>query len=281
MESLVTTDWLSRTIGEPDLVVLDCRVSMEPDGQGGFRYESGRADYDWSHVPFAGFADLMGDLSDSERPGGFALPAPEQFCAAMGALGVGDRSRVVLYDGLMSISAARVWWMLKWVGFDNAAILDGGFTLWEAEGRALSTDPVERPAQSLSLNLRPGLVAGEDEVKSAVAGGGACLIDTLPESHYSGEESLFDRPGHIPGATNLFAGALIDEAGRYLPENALSILVSGDRQERQITYCGAGVMASSNAFIMSRLGFKDVAVYMGSLREWTEDPDNPLETGSR
>ncbi|MCY6380523.1 sulfurtransferase [Hoeflea prorocentri] len=278
MESLVSTDWLSRNIGEPDLVVLDCRVHMEPHGESGFRCESARAAYDAGHIPSAGFADLMGDLSVAHRPGAFALPAPEQFCAAMGALGVGDRSRVVLYDGLMSIWAARVWWMLKWVGFDNAAILDGGFPRWEVEGRPLSTDADRHPEQTLTLNLRPGLVADAEEVKSVVAAGGACLIDTLPEAHFSGEESLYGRPGHIPGAANLFAGALVDEAGRYLPEDALAKLVTGDKQERQITYCGAGVMASSNAFIMSRLGFKDVAVYMGSLQEWLEDPDNPMET---
>ncbi|WP_419912465.1 sulfurtransferase [Hoeflea sp.] len=280
MDSLVSTEWLSRNIDEPDLVVLDCRVHMEPNVSGGFSYQSGRADYEKGHIPSAGFADLLGDLSDSRHPGGFMLPPAEQFCAAMGALGVGDQTRVVLYDSFMSIWAARVWWKLKWVGFDRAAILDGGFNHWVAQERPLSTGPVDRPAQKLTLGLRPDLVADEDEVKSATADGKACLIDTLPENHFSGEESLFDRPGHIPGAINLFAGALLDETGRYRSDEALSELVTGDRQERQITYCAAGVMASSNAFVMSRLGFKDVAVYMGSLREWTEDPDNPMETGT-
>jgi thiosulfate/3-mercaptopyruvate sulfurtransferase len=110
MDTLVTTDWLSQHLDDPDLVVLDCTVRTEPGDGGGFTNVSGRADYDGGHIPSAGFADLTGDLSDSNSPIEFAVPTPERFCSAMGALGVGDDSRVVLYDGYLSAWAARVWW---------------------------------------------------------------------------------------------------------------------------------------------------------------------------
>ncbi len=276
MDTLVTTDWLSGHLDDSDLVLLDCTVSLRPDDAGGMRSVSGRADYDFGHIPSAGFTDLTGDLSDDNSPLEFAMPVPEQFCSAMGALGVGDDSRVVLYDGNMSVWAARVWWMLRWIGFDRAALLDGGLDVWCAEGRPLSTEPVTRPAKKLTPAPRPELIADRDEVLAAVDDGTVRLVDTLPEAHYRGEFSLYGRPGHIPGALNAPADALLDESGRYRPHDELVALLDGDRNDRTITYCGGGIAASSNAFVMTRLGFTDVAVYASSLQEWIADPGNPL-----
>jgi thiosulfate/3-mercaptopyruvate sulfurtransferase len=276
MGTLVTTEWLSQHLDDPDLVVLDCTVRMEPKEGGGFRSVSGRTDYDKGHIPSAGFADLKGNLSDGDRALDFVLPSPEKFCAVMGTLGVGDDSRVVLYDGFNSVWAARVWWMLRWVGFDRAALLDGGLRAWTAEGRQLSTEPADHPAKQLTPNLRPALIADRDEVFSAIKDDDVSLIDVMPESHFKGEMSLYARPGHIPSATNIPTTALLDESGRYRPHDELVPMFDGDRKARHITYCGAGVAASANAFIMLRLGFTDVAVYMASLQEWAADPANPL-----
>jgi len=126
MGTLVTTEWLSEHLGEPDLVVLDCTIVLEPKEGGGFKSLSGREVYEESHIPTAVFADLKGALSDTESPLQFAMPTPEAFCEAMGKLGVGDQTRVVVYDRMMSVWASRVWWMLRWVGFDRVAVLDGG-----------------------------------------------------------------------------------------------------------------------------------------------------------
>lgn len=276
MGTLVTTEWLSQHLDDPDLVVLDCTVRMVPKEGGGLKSVSGRADYESGHIPSAGFADLLGDLSDADSPLNFALPTPEQFCAAMGALGVGDDTRVVLYDGFNSVWAARVWWMLRWVGFDRAAVLDGGLKAWNAEERPLSTEAADRQMKKLTHNPRPALIADRDEVFAAIKDDAVSLIDAMPEPHFRGQMALYDRPGHIPSATNISATALLDEAGRYRPHDELAAMHDGDRKARVITYCGAGVAASSNAFILFRLGFTNVAVYMASLQEWAADPDNPL-----
>jgi thiosulfate/3-mercaptopyruvate sulfurtransferase len=276
MDSLVSSEWLSRYLDEPDLVVLDCSVNQVPEEGGGFHNVSGRAEYDQGHIPTAGFADLKGDLCDANSPIEFAVPTPEQFCAAMGALGVGDDSRVVLYDTGYSAWAARVWWMLRWAGFDRAALLNGGLNAWTAEGRPLSTEPVERPAKQLTPAPRPELIADRNEVLAGIQNGGVNLIDALPEAFYRGEQSLYARPGHIPGAINICGLDLLDEAGRYRPDEELAALHRGDRNARTITYCGGGILASSNAFIMTRLGFTDVAVYTASLQEWAADPVNPM-----
>ena len=276
MDTLVTAQWLSQHLDDPDLVVLDCTVRVDMEEGGGFRIVSGRADYDGGHIPSAGFADLMGDLSDGESPLRFAVPTPERFAAAMGALGVGDDSRVVLYDASGSAWAARVWWMLRWVGFDRAALLDGGLGAWTAEERPLSTEPANRPAKQLTPAPRPELIADRDEVFAAIDNSAVSLIDALPEASYRGEMAMYDRPGHIPGASNVSAIALLDESGRYRPHDELAAMHDGDRNARAITYCGGGIAASSNAFIMTRLGFTDVAVYTASLQEWTADPANPM-----
>lgn len=279
LDTLVTAEWLSRHLEDPDLVVLDCTVHVEMEAGGGFRNESGRADYEKGHIPTAGFADLLGDLRDTDSSLSYALPTPQRFCAAMGALGVGDDSRVVLYDGYGSVWAARVWWMLRWVGFDRAAVLDGGLKAWTAEERPLSTEPVEPQEKRLACHPRPELIADRDEVFAGIEADDVVLVDTMPAPHFTGAMALYDRPGHIPGARNISAMALLDEAGRYRPTAELAAMCDFDRGARVVTYCGSGIAASSAALVLTRLGFTDVAVYIASLQEWAADPELPLVAG--
>lgn len=279
MDTLVSTDWLAQHRDDPDLVILDCTVHTKMEEGGGFHNISGRADYEAGHIPSAGFADLTTDLSDTVSPIEFAVPTPEQFCQAMGKLGVGNDTRVVLYDSFLSAWAARVWWMLRWVGFDRAAILDGGLNAWKSEGRPLSTAAVARPARQLTPDPRPKLIASRDEVRAAIDDPSVHLIDTLTAASYRGEEAIYGRGGHIPTAINICGIDLIDpETGCYRPQSELAAMHDGDRDARTITYCGGGILASSNAFIMTRLGFTDVGVYTASLQEWATDPANPMVT---
>jgi len=275
MDTLVTTEWLSEHIDDPDLVLLDCTVCTIPEESGGFHNVSGRPDYDVGHIPNAGFADLKGELCDLSNPVEFSMPTPEQFCAAMGELGVGDDNRVVLYDTNYTAWAARVWWMLRWVGFDRAAILNGGLGAWAAQGRPLSIEPVNRPARHLTPAPRP-LIADRDEVLASIDDKSVYLIDTLPEEFYRGEMTIYDRPGHIPGATNINGLKLLDKTGLFRSNQELSAMHKSYPNSRIITYCGGGIVASSNAFIMTRLGFTNVAVYTASLQEWAADPVNPM-----
>lgn len=276
MDTLVSTEWLNQHLDDPDLVLLDCTVNQQSDEDGGFHNVSGRAAYDTGHIPTAGFADLKGDLCDTSSPIEFAVPTPEQFCAAMGALGVGNDSRVVLYDTNYSAWAARVWWMLRWVGFDNAALLDGGLKAWTDEGRPLSTEPANRPAKELTPSPRPELIADKNEVLASINDKAVKLIDTLPAPMYRGEQTIYARPGHIPGAINICGLDLLDESGHFKSDEALADMHEGDHHARTITYCGGGIMASANAFAMTRLGFNNVAVYTASLQEWAADPATPL-----
>lgn len=276
-DSLVTAEWLSEHLHDPDLVVIDCTVLVEADGQGGFSSGSGQAHYDEGHIPTAGFADLTAGLSDAESPLQFAVPDPEQFAAAMSALGVSDESRVVLYDASGSAWAARVWWMLRWIGFDRAALLDGGLHAWTALGQPLSKEPANRPDGTLTVALRPELIVTKEEVLASLGDDTVNLIDALPEAHYRGEMSMYARPGHIPGASNVSMMSLMDETGHFRPGSELEALFAEDRDARSITYCGGGIAASANAFVLTRLGYKDVAVYTASLQEWAADDSLPME----
>lgn len=279
MDSLVTAEWLQANLDDPNLVVLDASVTIGPDGNGGFLTTNGRAAYEKGHIPTAGFADLMGALADTSSPHSYAVPTPIEFAVAMGALGVGDESKVVLYDTTGGPWAARVWWMLRWVGFDNAALLDGGLNAWTSAGYPLSTAPSTEPQRSLTVNLRPDLIVEKEEVYAAIADESVEIIDALPGAHYRGDFSLYARPGHIPTATNVPSNALLSESGHFKPAAELAAMFASDRDARTITYCGGGIAASADAFIMTRLGFKDVAVYTASLQEWAADERFPLVTG--
>ena len=278
MDTLVSAEWLGQHINDPDLVVLDCTVLIKNMEDGSSGPVSGRANYDAGHIPGAGFADLMGDLSDKSSEMMFVVPPVDQFAATMGALGVGDDTRVVLYDASGSMWAARVWWMLRWAGFDQAALLDGGLKAWTAPGLPLSTDQVVRTAKTLTPAVRPELIADRDEVLASIGRDEVILIDSLPPASYRGEMSMYARPGHITGAVNIPVFSAFDEQGHYRANDELAEIFDVDPESRAVTYCGGGIAAASNAFVLTRLGYTDVGVYTNSLQEWAADPANPMET---
>lgn len=277
MDSLVSAAWLGEHLDDPDLVIIDATVLVKPDGSGNLLSVNGRKSFEAGHIPGAAFADFLGDVSDIDSEIEFAVPSPEQFAAAMEALGVADDTRVVIYDNNGSVWAARLWWMLRWIGFDRAALLDGGLGAWTAVGGELSTDTVTPAAGTLTVRLRPDLIADQNEVRAAVGDASVSLIDAMPEPHYRGEWSLYARPGHITGAINVPAMALFDESGKFHPDDELNALFGSDRDHRFITYCGGGIAASADAFVLARLGFTNVAIYSASLQEWAVDPDNPMD----
>ena len=276
-DTLVDAEWLKQHLGAPNLIVLDATVIIEPDGTGNLRAINGRANYESGHIPTAGFADLMDDLSNPDSPLQFGMPSPEQFAAAMEQLGVGDGSSVVLYDNMGSSWAARVWWMLRWIGFDRAALLDGGLAAWKEAGGSLSTEIVPRTPRVITVNLRPEIIAEQEEVRASIDNDAIRLIDAMTAIHFRGEWTMYDRPGHIPGATNVPVTSLFNEAGLWRPVDELASFFGGDKDQRTITYCGGGIAASADAFALTRLGFKDVAIYAASLEEWTSNPENPME----
>jgi len=283
MDRLVSGAWLEKELGVPDLRVLDCSVAMEVLPDGSLSYRPGQPAWEGHHIPGSAHVDLVHQISDPSSPFPFMLPPPGQFSAVMSALGVGDGTRVVLYDSLMNVWAARVWWMLRALGFDDAAVLDGGWRGWTADGRPISADPEPGwPPVTFTVRVRPDFFVGKEEVLAAIDRNEVGIVDALPPDVYRGDRHDYARPGHIPGAVNVPFAALVDpDTHRYLPEAQLRAAFSGVLSadpERVITYCGGAIAASSDAFILNLLGVDDVAIYDGSLSEWSADPSLPLVT---
>ena len=238
-ESLVSSEWLSDHLGDPAVVIADCTIFLRM-GDDGYISESGRANFEAAHLPGAVFADLNEALVDTTSQLRYAVPSPEDFGAAMEQLGVSDTTRVVLYDDNSSMWAARVWWMLRWIGFDNAALLDGGLKAWQAEGRPTEAGPsASTPAApgSLSLAPRPRLIADKDEVMAAMADGATCLIDSLPAGVFNGDVQPYARPGHIPGAINIPATSMVDsETGLFRPADEIRAMLPDRPEARTVAY---------------------------------------------
>jgi thiosulfate/3-mercaptopyruvate sulfurtransferase len=281
---LVETGWLAEHLGDPGVRTLECTVYLHPaDVPGGYRVESGRARWAEGHIPGAGFADLQGDLSDRTSLLRFMMPPATQFAEAMGRYGVGGGVRVVLYDRSVNMWAARVWWMLRAFGFDDAAVLDGGWKKWTREGRAVATDDGARPPRLFTARPRPGLIADRAGVLAALGDERACVLNALTAEQHRGGGATYGRPGRIAGSANVPARDLVDpETHAYLPADRLRekfAAVGALDARRVITYCGGGIAASSDAFVLHLLGHDEVAVYDASLSEWAADPALPMATG--
>lgn len=282
-EYLVETDWLEAHLGDPDLRVFDCTVPLELKPEGGYVIGSGKEIWDQGHIPGSGFLDLKEDLSDPGQKLLFMMPSPERFAAAMSAAGVGPGTRVVLYSTTTAGWATRVWWMLRAFGFDDAAVLNGGWTKWQAEGRPVSSEAPSYPPASFAAHPRTGMIADKAEVLKAIGADDICLLNSLPTAIYDGDMRPYARPGHIASSVNLPTMALEDpETGAFLPADAMQERLDGvgaSSGRRVITYCGGGIAATHNAFALSLLGHDDVAIYDGSMSEWATDPDAPMEVG--
>jgi thiosulfate/3-mercaptopyruvate sulfurtransferase len=282
-EYLVEADWLEANLADPALRVLECTTILHPLPDGGYRAESGLATWAAGHIPGSGFADLTGDLSDRSSSLRFTMPPPDDLARAMAGLGVSDGTRVVLYDRAVNMWAARVWWMLRAIGFDAAAVLNGGWRKWTLEGRAVSTEPCRYPRGTLTPRPRPEVFADKSAVLAGIGDTATCVLNALTEEQHRGSGGVhYGRPGRIAGSANVAARSLVDSTHAYLPLADLrkrfadaGVLASG----RVITYCGGGIAASSDAFVLAMLGHDNVAVYDASLSEWAADPSLPMETG--
>lgn len=284
MEKLVQPGWLEENLSAPDLRILDCSVVFERPG-GVLNIESARPRWDQEHIPGSAHVDLMTELADQTAETLFMMPPTDQFVSVMESVGVGEGTRVVLYDFDINMWAARVWWMLHSMGFDEAGILDGGLRRWKSEGRRVTSDPAPRhPRASFTVRPRPGTFVGKEEVLAAIEDEDVAIVDALPAAHFNGTIQFYKRRGHIPTAVNVPAGSLVDpDTHAYagideLRSRAAPALET--ESSRKIAYCGGGISAASTAFALSLLGAEQVSIYDASMGEWTGDPSLPLEDPS-
>jgi len=275
----VTVDWLKDRIGDPDLIVLDGSWYLPAQGR------DAAGEYRAGHIPGAVRFDIDA-VSDETSGLPHMLPRPEVFAARVGALGIGEDSRIVVYDGLGLFSAPRVRWMLQVHGARDVAILEGGYPAWVAGGGAVETGE-GRPHEARAFNARlpAGAVAGAQDVVDALESGSAQVVDARSGPRFRGEEAEPRpgvRPGHMPGARNVHYAALQSE-GRLKDAEALEAVFATngvDPNRPVITTCGSGVTAAIVALALETLGRPPQALYDGSWSEWGSDPKRPVATGA-
>ncbi|MTV26104.1 sulfurtransferase [Nitriliruptoraceae bacterium ZYF776] len=282
----VDAAWLADHLDDPSLRLFDATAHLHiPDDGGEVVLRDGRETFEREHLPGARFVDLGRELSDPDAPAPFTVPSPEHAATALGHLGVGDGAYVVVYDQHQTMWASRLWWQLRLEGHEEVAVLDGGLPAWKAAGLPTTSGPSEPyPATTFTSRRRPELVATKDDVLARLDDDRAVLINALDPATFRGEVPTYARPGHIPGSANVFFADLVDpETGRLRPADELHERLAGSGALRDdvavTTYCGGGIAATLDALALAVAGRDDVAVYDGSLNEWTADPALPLRTG--
>ena len=286
-QALIETGALEASLGMRGLRIVDCTTWLKPAEPGDdapYRVVPGRAEYDAEHIPGAVFLDIQGTISDPDTRLRFMAPTAERFADTMGGLGIGDESRVVLYSAGSIMWATRVWWMLRAFGFERAAVLDGGWEKWKAEGRPVSSAPGEYPPARFTAQPLPGRFVDREYVRSRLGDTGTAMVNALaPEFHLGAGESRYGRPGRIPGSVNVPAAGLLDpSSGAFVPLDDARRLhedagITPDRHV--VAYCGGGISATVGLFLLHQLGYRDLTLYDGSMGEWAYDPDLPIETG--
>ena len=268
-------------IGRPAVAVLDCRFDLAAPA-------AGRQAYLRQHIPTARYADLNRDLSGppSASSGRHPLPQPERIGARLAELGVGDASQVIAYDDANGSIAARAWWLLRWLGHERVAVLDGGFKAWVAAGGALeSGEPAgPPPASAFTPRVEPSAVVSTAEVIEALESAQHLLVDARAAERFTGAvEPLDPVAGHVPGAVNHPFSANLNSDGRFLPPAQLKRLwlerLAGTPPAEVVAMCGSGVTACHNLLALEMAGLKGARLYAGSWSEWIRDPKRPVARG--
>jgi thiosulfate/3-mercaptopyruvate sulfurtransferase len=277
--TLVSTADLAAHLADPSWVVVDARHDLaQPDTWG-------EGEYRRAHVPGARFVHVDRDLSGpkSGTNGRHPLPAPEACAALFGRMGIDATKQVVAYDQGSGSYAARLWWMLRWLGHDTAAVLDGGFAAWTREGRPVTTDVPTIRAARFGVP-RAGPIIDASAVAASLARRSLFLVDARGRERFRGDvEPLDPVAGHIPGAINRPYLDNLKADGTFKPVNELRAefcaLVAGRPTAAVVHYCGSGVTACHNLLAMEHAGLGRAQLYPGSWSEWCADPERPIARG--
>ena len=284
-DAVVETDWLERHLGDDSVRIFECTTYLhykDDDPSLPYIVESGRSDYESAHIRGAAFLDLQGDLSEPDSPFRFTMPAYNDLADRFAAKGVGDGFRVVLYSRVAMQWATRIWWMLRSVGFDNAAILNGGWEKWEAEKRETERGNSEYSSANFTISPRPELFVDKKDVLNAIGDNTVCTLNALTADLHSGENIRYGRAGRVPGSVNVPAMSLAKPEDRTFVslDDAQQAFdnVGVRRDQRVINYCGGGIAATLDAFLLYQLGYENLTVYDDSMSQWATDSSLPIET---
>lgn len=283
--TLIEASVLRDLIGKPDVAVIDCRFDLS-------NHSRGRAAFLKGHIPSARYADLETDLSAavSAKSGRHPLPAPGDFAAALQRWGIGNATQVIAYDDAGGAYAARAWWLLRWLGHESVAVLNGGINAW-VECGGLMEPGEERPLQERTFSggnilptSNPDALIETAEIEPFLAGPANLLVDARAADRFAGSVEPIDSiAGHIAGAVNHPFSTNLGPDGRFLAPDELKrrweLRLGGRRPERLAAMCGSGVTACHNLLSLELAGFKGAKLYAGSWSEWIRDPNRAVARG--
>ncbi|MGE6231273.1 sulfurtransferase [Paenibacillus chitinolyticus] len=276
MRNIVSLEWLYEHLQDPDLLIADCRFALgEP--------WSGRQDYSIDHIPGAFYVDLEEDMSGEKREHGGRHPLPDlgAFSMRASAIGVDASKTVVAYDDQGGAMAARLWWMLRFLGHERVYVLDRGYSQWKAAGYPVTAEAPQASPATFSPKVQRHMLASMDEVKAKLGEKGTVLIDSREGARYRGEQEAIDPvAGHIPGARNRFWKDALDAEGSWRSAEEQKERFRGlENAEELIVYCGSGVSACPNVLALEEAGIPGVKLYAGSWSDWISYSENPVATG--
>jgi thiosulfate/3-mercaptopyruvate sulfurtransferase len=278
-DTLISTEELVARIGAPDLVIVDVRHDLaQPDTFGITKYRQG-------HLPGAVFAHVDRDLSAplTGTNGRHPLPSPASAAAMFGRLGIDASRQVAVYDQGSGMFASRMWWMLRWLGHDAVAVLDGGYDKWVREGRPVTTDVVSPRAATFAIRQGAPMVDAA-AVLANLANPSQLLVDARAPERFRGDVEPMDKvAGHIPGALNRHYAQNLNAAATFKSADALRAdfdsLLRGRPASEVVHQCGSGITACHNLLAMEIAGFHGSRLYPGSWSEWCADPARPMARG--
>jgi thiosulfate/3-mercaptopyruvate sulfurtransferase len=276
--TLISTEALAVNL-DGAWVVVDCRYDLHNESWG-------REQYRAAHIPGAVYASVSRDLSGAPTGanGRHPLPCVEDLEATFGRLGISSDTQVVIYDQDAGMYASRMWWMLRYMGHESAAVLDGGWAKWVRERRPVRAGEESKPAAVFTAHRRKELRVMVDRVLASLGDSSLLLVDARAPERFTGANEPLDRtPGHIPGAVNYFYKRNVTDEGVMLPPERLRQQLTDvldDRPPDQVVmYCGSGVTACHNLLAMEHAGFSGAKLYVGSWSEWSADTGRPVEKG--
>lgn len=277
--TLISTNELAAHLQDPDWVVIDCRFRLDDPDAGEHAYLA-------EHIPGARYAHLDRDLSApvTASSGRHPLPDPEVLARRLESWGVGDGSQVVCYDEVTGPMAARLWWLLRWLGHDAAAVLDGGLNAWRADSHPVDNHRPRPARASLSVTLRPSMAVAVENITDPAGADRWLLVDARSPERFRGEHEPLDPvAGHIPGARNHPSARNLDDRGYLLAPTRLArqlrAVLGACPPQRVVSYCGSGVTACHNLLAMESAGLHGGRLFAGSWSQWVSEPARPVETG--
>ena len=287
----VTTEWLIARLDDSNLRIIDATTFLGPPLHEAYiDVSSGREAYEKKHITGAVFADLYEDFSETGSELSYTHPSREKFIKYISELGVGEGTYVVVYDqGItdddsvaVSYWASRLAWQLRYEGFEQVAVLDGGFVKWLEEARPTASQSNSYPQGNFVGVRKPELFVSKEDVQEALDDDNMIIVDSLPPDSYNGDPNSSERSGHIPGSVNIFFGLQSNfETKQLYPDEEIreTFEKAGvlDPNKKVIVYCGFAVAATWVALLLNKLGQNNVAVYDGSMEEWASDVSLPLE----